>query len=114
MGASYEYMEKYPQALESYAKELLADPDEDAVSYRMGRVLVKMKNYKKGVEMLNKALEEKERSGAYYFRGVGYEGLGKSAEAIKSYQATLRLNENHKKAIEALARLQAKAKAPTG
>ncbi len=109
IGASYEYMEKYPQALESYAKEQLVDPEENAVSYRMGRVLVKMKSYQKGLEMLDQALKEKKRVDVYFYRGRAFEGLGKTKEAIQSYEETLRLQKDHEKASEALVRLQVEA-----
>ncbi len=107
IGASYERLKQYPEALESYSKELLVDPAEDAASYRLGRVMVKMKDYEKGIEMLDRALDEKKRSGAHYYRGLAYEGLGNSAEAILSYKAALKIDQDYEAASEALDRLEA-------
>lgn len=106
IGACYEYLEKYPEAIRNYANEHKVDEDDNAVQYRIGRVLVKSKKYKKGLLVLDKAHKEKKRSGIYYFKGVAYENLNMADKAIKSYKSALRMDKKYSQAKKALKRLQ--------
>jgi predicted membrane-bound spermidine synthase len=88
MGACYEYLGDLPQALHHYEKEAELDPDDKDVPYRIGRVHVKMKSYKKALASLQSALERMGPDAGYRvydYLGKAYEGLGRKGEAEVAY-----------------------------
>jgi hypothetical protein len=88
MGACYEYLGDLPQALRHYEKEAELDPNDKDVSYRIGRVYVKMQFYEKALTSLYSALDKMGPDAGYrvyHYLGKAYEGLGRKDEADIAY-----------------------------
>lgn len=99
MAACYEYLNDLPQALEYYNKEGEIDPGDKDVPYRLGRVYVKMKQYRLAQEYLQRAVEAMgPKAGYQVFNWLGraYEGLGSKQEAEAAF-AQARTRRNVKK-----------------
>lgn len=85
---------KYQQALNEYAKALALDAKSATANYEMAYTYLEMKEYAKAVDFADKAIKCKGNNveAAYMIKGSALDDMGKSNDAIKSYEKGLAEN----------------------
>ena len=94
----------YREALNSYSKVLKRNPNNPEALKNIGGILIRLKNYKKGVSYLQKALSYYPNLfECHFFLAEGYRALDNYSQAIFHYQYALSLRPKHSGALKGLA-----------
>lgn len=70
-----------------------------------GVKMLKAKKYNKAVQYLKYSLKMERSSNAYYYLGLAYYGLKNKSQALKNFQAALKVNPENSKAKSMVSRL---------
>jgi tetratricopeptide (TPR) repeat protein len=93
----------YREAVTSYQKVLSKTPNHFAAHRNLGMVLVKVGNYKKAIQHLEKSLAQfNENYEANFYLAEAYRAREKYADAIFRYKKALELRPNDQKVLKAL------------
>ncbi len=106
----YQEMNMPADALPIYENILSISSYNPDALHNIGYIeLIYNADYKKAVEYFTKAIESKpDYVEAYFNRGISYEKMGEKSAAINDYKKVLEFDSGHKKAKEALVRLEGK------
>jgi tetratricopeptide (TPR) repeat protein len=104
----YQKHGKFDQALKTYAHITEQNPAHAQSFFNQGYIyLTEFLNYKKAVEMFQKAIEaDPNYTEAVYNLGRTYEAMGDTLKAKEKYREALKLTTNYPLAIEGLNRLE--------
>lgn len=99
----------YKEAVKDYDLIITVNPDYAPAYYNVGWINFRVEKYEPAIEYFNKAIiADDSYADAYYMRGLSYQALGNGAEAIRNYDACLKLKPDHNLAKEMKAVLQEK------
>jgi tetratricopeptide (TPR) repeat protein len=91
---------KYEEALKTFQAVLEIDKDNVAARGNMAITCIKLGRFKKAKEhatlQIKHAKDEKILAGAYYYKGLANEKLGKITLAVINYRRSLKLGKNEK------------------
>ncbi|HUV49790.1 MAG TPA: tetratricopeptide repeat protein [Anaerolineae bacterium] len=84
---------RYGEAIESFSKAIIIDPDDDYLYFCRGRTYKESLKYKKAISDYNKAIELNPDVVEYYsWRGEAYRALKEFEKAIEDYNKAIKLN----------------------
>lgn len=93
-------------ALKYFLKAHLLGEDVFEVAFQTGRLYLEKKEYKKGIDFLEKAVKLRPESGpAFHFLGECYAAMNKIDEAIYAYKKAIKLNPNEASSLSAIGHL---------
>lgn len=99
LGAAYDYLEQYDQAVGAYNQAILIDPEyADAYSNR-GIALNYQGRFYEAVQDFTKAISIEQYPKPYQGRAVSYNSLGRYDEAIRDLNICLKLDSNYVPAL---------------
>ncbi len=102
-GKLYQDLNMYKKAVEDYDQIITINPDYAAAYYNVGWINFRAEQFEPAIDYFNKAIiADEEYADAYYMRGLSYQAFGNNTEALRNYEACLKINPNHKLAKEML------------
>jgi tetratricopeptide (TPR) repeat protein len=107
LGYYYQEKERMDEAIETYDRLLLIQPDYQEAYYNKGYIyLVHYQDFQRAVENFTRALEyDPDYVDAWYNRGYSHELSGNYQAAREDYKKTLDLKPNYERAVEGMNRL---------
>ena len=93
IGASYAFLNRYADAVQSYRQAIRINPESALAWYNVGNGYVNLKRYSDAVESYQQAVRiNPEYAEAWSNLGVAYSKLSRHTDAVQSYQQAIRIN----------------------
>lgn len=89
----------YLETMKEFRDKLKTNPDNYKVWYNYGNALMEIKEYKRAIELYDKALEiNPEYAKAFYNKGIALAHINKYKKAIKAYDQVIEIDPDNIKA----------------
>jgi len=103
LAVCYESLKQDTLALQAFEKELMIDPKDEDVRYRMARLLIRQGAYRRALNLLNEDIQmnDLKRGKEFFYRALAFHKLGDDVQARKDLSKAMRLKASERALLQA-------------